>query len=90
MPKIASFKLDELPDFNVIKNETPTTVSESLPILPGVESVGKEQDIDDGDPEKNEPFDEDLTKLRSHINQIEWGTKWFAVSKNKTVAQMAW
>ena len=32
----------------------------------------QEQDIDDGDPETNEPFNEDLAKLRSHINHIKW------------------
>ena len=52
--------------------------------------VKQEQEIDEEDPEKNEPFDEKLAKLRTYINHIEWGTKWFAISKNKTVAQMAW
>ena len=73
---------DMLPPFPTMLD--PTLSQE----LGDTELVDKEND--EGDPETNEPFNEQLAKLRSHINHIEWGTKWFAVSKNKTVAQMAW
>ena len=48
---------------------------------PGAETNEQEQMIDNGDPEINDPFDEDLAKLRSVKNYIEWGTKWFPLSE---------
>ena len=88
-------ELNDLPDADFPKSETPATQPDFVPILeldelPDVNSTEKTEDIDDGDPEMNEPFNEELAMLRSHINQLKWGAKWFAVSKNKTVAQMAW
>ena len=58
--------------------------------LPDVNSTEKTEDIDNGDPEMNELFNEELARLQSHINQLEWGVKWFIISKNKIIAQMAW
>ena len=53
-------------------------------------TLEKTQVIDEGSPETNEPFNEDLAKLRSYINQIEWGDIWYALSEKKTVAEIAW
>ena len=80
---------------NTLKEKSPTVEPDSVSFpefdeFPDAEPIEKEQSIDDGDPETNEPFNEDLSKLRSSLNHIEWGTKWFALPKNKTVAEMAW
>ena len=87
-PVLELEELPEFPDTNTPEKNMLPTEADSVSVLNSLIKI--EQVINDGDPDINEPFSEDLSKLRSSINQIEWGTKWFAVSKQKTVAQMAW
>ena len=91
------FVHNELSNADTPDRETLTAKPDSAPTieldeLPDAGSIEKNQDIDDGnkDPKTNEPYSEDLAKLRSYINHIEWGKIWFALSKNKAVAEFAW
>ena len=74
-------ELDTPLDVDIFQKETLTAEADILE---------NSQIVDEGNPETNEPFDGDLAKLRSYINHIEWGTKWFALSEKETVAEMAW
>ena len=80
----------EFPDADINERELSTTEPDSTPgfklnELPDVEAIEKEQRIDEGDPETNEPFNEDIARLRPYASQIGWGKTWYAVSKNKAV-----
>ena len=88
-------ELGELPDADTVERELPATESNFAPILelnelPDAEPIKKEQEIDEGDPETNEPFNENIARLRSYVNQIDWGKTWYAVLKEKTVGQIGW
>ena len=73
-----------LPDAGIVEPDfTPILEPDELP---DAEQIEREE-IDEGDPETNEPFNEDIARLRSYANKIGWGQTWYAVSNN-TVGQM--
>ena len=68
-------KFEEIPDANAPEKE-----------LSNAEPIKEEQENDNGNPDTNEPFNNNLIKLRTYIDWIDWGKKWYALSEQKTVA----
>ena len=101
----SSFESEDFPNAPAVENETLIEEHSSMSFLhlnelpdaepPGTDfsdagSIEKEQEDETGNPETNEPFDDELIKLRALVNWIEWGSTWYALSENKTLAEIGW
>ena len=77
---IPMLHLDELPDAEIAEFSDAEATELLNTGSPDTDSSNREE-VDYGNPETNEPINDELVKLRGLVNWIDWGKIWFALSE---------